>query len=125
MNATDTLGLEEARLLLRVSRDCLLRRARAGKVPGAKIDGRVNYISTGGDTWFAATSQGVYRSVNHGETWEGPVLTAADYNYVGASGELAIAARRQDMETSSDQVFKLTYLMYPYLDCSNILSRLS
>jgi len=34
---TETLGLEEARALLRVSRDCLLRRARAGKVPGAKI----------------------------------------------------------------------------------------
>lgn len=34
---TPTTGLEEAAKLLRVSRDCLLRKARAGIVPGAKI----------------------------------------------------------------------------------------
>src|ERR1700728_2234505 len=32
-----TLGLTEAAMLLRISEDCLLRKARAGKVPGAKI----------------------------------------------------------------------------------------
>jgi excisionase family DNA binding protein len=36
----DTVELAEAAEILKVSRDCLLRRARAGKVPGAKIGRR-------------------------------------------------------------------------------------
>lgn len=67
------------------------------------IQGRVNYISTQGDMWFAATSSGVYRSRNHGETWEGPVLTAADYSFVGSSGAVVLAARREDMMSSKDE----------------------
>ncbi|MGH7107171.1 MAG: helix-turn-helix domain-containing protein, partial [Acetobacteraceae bacterium] len=36
-SAPDTLGASEAAAVLRISPDCLLRKARTGKVPGAKI----------------------------------------------------------------------------------------
>jgi photosystem II stability/assembly factor-like uncharacterized protein len=72
-------------------------------LPGGTIEGRVNYISATGDTWFAATSQGVYRSENEGATWEGPVLSSPDYLYVGAQGADVIAARREDLVMSSDR----------------------
>lgn len=42
---TPTIGLEEAARLLLVSPDCLMRRARAGKVPGAKIGRRWVFVT--------------------------------------------------------------------------------
>ena len=40
----NTLGLNEAARLLHLSEDCLLRKARAGKVPGAKIGRRWVFV---------------------------------------------------------------------------------
>jgi len=66
------------------------------------IDGRVSKLSVSGNIWYAATSDGVYRSVNQGSTWEGPVLTAKDYLFVAASNAVVLAARRQDLMLSED-----------------------
>ena len=41
-----TVGLTEAAILLRISEDCLLRKARAGRVPGAKIGRQWVFIRT-------------------------------------------------------------------------------
>src|SRR5579864_8974130 len=41
-----TVGLKEAANILHISEDCLLRKARAGKVPGAKIGRRWVFIRT-------------------------------------------------------------------------------
>jgi excisionase family DNA binding protein len=40
----ETLGIEEAAELLRVSKSCLLRKVRAAKVPGAKFGKRWVFI---------------------------------------------------------------------------------
>jgi excisionase family DNA binding protein len=40
----ETLCLEQAAQLLHISEDCLLRKARAGKVPGAKIGRRWVFV---------------------------------------------------------------------------------
>ena len=40
----DTVGLQDAAALLHISPDCLLRKARAGKVPGAKIGRRWVFV---------------------------------------------------------------------------------
>ncbi|MBS0364946.1 MAG: helix-turn-helix domain-containing protein [Proteobacteria bacterium] len=40
----ETLGLEDAARMLQLSEDCLLRKARAGKVPGAKIGRRWVFV---------------------------------------------------------------------------------
>jgi ligand-binding sensor domain-containing protein len=68
----------------------------------AMIEGRVSALSVAGDTWYAATSDGVYRSGDQGSTWEGPVLTAKDYLFVTASHQVIYAARRQDLMLSEN-----------------------
>src|SRR5215469_12237839 len=44
MGFMETLCLEQAAKLLHISPDCLLRKARAGKVPGAKIGRRWVFV---------------------------------------------------------------------------------
>lgn len=66
------------------------------------IDGRVSKLSVSGNIWYAATSDGIYRSVNQGSSWEGPVEVAKDYLFVAASGTVVFAARRQDLTLSED-----------------------
>ncbi|MGH7747767.1 MAG: helix-turn-helix domain-containing protein, partial [Candidatus Dormibacteria bacterium] len=45
-NDAPTVGLTDAAILLRISEDCLLRKARAGRVPGAKIGRQWVFIRT-------------------------------------------------------------------------------
>lgn len=66
------------------------------------IAGQVNDLSLDGPVWFAATAEGVYRSVNRGETWTGPVLSEPHYRFVDAHGGLVFAARREDLRLSQD-----------------------
>jgi len=66
------------------------------------IDGRVSDLSINGPVWFAATSDGVYRSVTQGASWTGPVLTDPDYRFVDAHGPIVFAARRNDLRISED-----------------------
>jgi photosystem II stability/assembly factor-like uncharacterized protein len=66
------------------------------------IDARVNDISTNGPIWLAATSSGVYRSVNQGAAWNGPVLKGENFLYVSIKGSAALAANRSQLMMSSD-----------------------
>lgn len=78
--------------------------AKTVKVPlkESRIDSQVNELSVSGPTWFAATSQGVYRSTNHGETWTGPVLDEQSYRFVDSHGDIVLAAGRTDLHISQD-----------------------
>lgn len=66
------------------------------------INSRVNDINTATGTWFAATSEGVYRSENQGTAWTGPVLKGDSYRYVSAKGNVVLAANRKQLMVSTD-----------------------
>jgi photosystem II stability/assembly factor-like uncharacterized protein len=70
--------------------------------PGTPIDGRVNSISTAGAVWYAATSDGVYRSENQGAAWTGPELKGDDYRFVTSKNTTVLAASRKQLMMSSD-----------------------
>jgi photosystem II stability/assembly factor-like uncharacterized protein len=66
------------------------------------IEAQVSDLSVNGPVWFAATANGVYRSVTQGATWTGPVLTDPAYRFVDAHGAIVFAARREDLQLSED-----------------------
>jgi photosystem II stability/assembly factor-like uncharacterized protein len=70
--------------------------------PGAPIDSRVNDINTASPVWYAATSDGVYRSENQGAAWTGPVLKGDNYRSVTAKGNEVLAANRRQLMISTD-----------------------
>ncbi len=70
--------------------------------PGAPIDARVNDINTASGVWFAATSEGIYRSENQGSSWTGPVLKGDDYRFVTAKGNVVVAANHRQVQISPD-----------------------
>jgi photosystem II stability/assembly factor-like uncharacterized protein len=70
--------------------------------PGSPIDSRVNDISTSGAFWFAATSDGVYRSPNQGTIWNGPVLKGQNFLFVRSKGNEVLAANRYQLMISTD-----------------------
>jgi photosystem II stability/assembly factor-like uncharacterized protein len=58
-----------------------------------EITGRVAEIKAADSQWFAATSQGLYRSLDHGKSWTGgPVLGHSDFVAVDAMGKRVLAA---------------------------------
>ncbi|QNI33122.1 transcriptional regulator [Alloacidobacterium dinghuense] len=70
--------------------------------PDGSIDGRVNDINTASGVWFAATSNGIYRSQNQGSSWSGPILTGENYSFVTAKANVVMAANRQQLMLSTD-----------------------
>ena len=70
--------------------------------PGAPIDSRVNDINTASPVWYAATSDGVYRSENQGASWAGPVLKGDNYRFVSAKENEVLAANRSQLMISTD-----------------------
>ncbi len=68
----------------------------------ATIDAEVRDLSVNGPVWFAATSDGVYRSTTQGATWTGPVLDEKQYRFVDAHGAIVFAARRSELRISED-----------------------
>ncbi|HEX3472184.1 MAG TPA: transcriptional regulator [Silvibacterium sp.] len=77
------------------------------------IDVQVNDLSVNGPVWFAATADGVYRSVTQGATWTGPVLTESKYRFVDAHGATVFAARREDLRLSEDSGVTWTQIALP------------
>ncbi|HVJ07514.1 MAG TPA: hypothetical protein VM554_03970 [Acidisarcina sp.] len=69
--------------------------------PATVLDARVNKIDATGDTWFAATSEGVYLSVNQGATWQGPVVKQSVLG-VAVAGNTVLAARRDSLAVSEN-----------------------
>lgn len=76
----------------------------------AQIRGRIAALTAAGDTWYVATSHGVFRSIDRGEAWE-PVLAPHDgesffrngeYLALAASGTTVFAGRRAGIMLSHD-----------------------
>lgn len=74
------------------------------------IHGRVTALAASGDTWYAATGFGVFRSANRGEQWE-QVLAPHDANSffhdgeylaLAVSGQTVFAGRREGIMVSHD-----------------------
>jgi len=90
----------------RVARSSIPAKPRAS----TQLRGRVSALAVAGETWFAATAQGIFRSADHGSTWT-PVLTAeaakafpgaGDYLTMAADGQRVFIGRREGIVASDD-----------------------
>ena len=90
------------------------RRARPQAVklvdPPAQLQGRVTALQAVGDTWFAATAQGLFRSSDRGSSWT-PILTSGSpdrlpetgsYRTLAAQGQQIFIGRRTGILASLD-----------------------
>lgn len=86
-------------------------RAAAHRVHVSSIQGRVTALVVMGDAVYAATAQGLFRSMNHGVSWQGPMLGAStpgafagagSYYAVAGEGETIFAGRRQGIMMSEN-----------------------
>ncbi|GAC1508772.1 MAG: hypothetical protein NVS1B11_12370 [Terriglobales bacterium] len=67
------------------------------------LEARVNEIEITKQRWYAATSAGVYSSVNEGKSWSGgPVAGKQDFVSVQARGEFVVAATRTNVLASTN-----------------------
>jgi photosystem II stability/assembly factor-like uncharacterized protein len=91
------------------------RTERRAEDSGAKdpvdLRGRVTALAAADGTWYAATPQGVFRSVDEGQSWSA-VLRSHDANAffrdgdtvaIAASGRTVFAGRRQGIMASDDE----------------------
>jgi len=85
-----------------VRRGKRIKKTVAESAKPVTIDSQVNDLSVNGPVWFAATADGVYRSVTQGASWTGPVLNDPQYRFVDAHGAIVFAARRNDLRISED-----------------------
>jgi photosystem II stability/assembly factor-like uncharacterized protein len=70
---------------------------------GPDIAGRVGSISISGSSWYAATSDGLYRSSDKGIVWMGgAVLGQTDFRLVSAQGHFVFAAELNRTFISTD-----------------------
>ncbi|HTX42110.1 MAG TPA: hypothetical protein VMD25_09815 [Acidobacteriaceae bacterium] len=86
------------------------------------LQGRVTALAVSEGTWFAATTQGVFRSTNDGQSWQGPVLGDSDAGvFSGAGNYVAItsfdstvyAARRNGIVMSVDGGVRWEPVIFP------------
>ncbi len=66
------------------------------------IEGRVYALDLGNSAWYAAATKGVYRSTDHGQSWEAAPLPPAEYQYLDALGSRVIAGQRNNIMLSDD-----------------------
>jgi photosystem II stability/assembly factor-like uncharacterized protein len=66
------------------------------------IDAQVNDLSVHGPVWYAATTQGVYRSLTQGATWAGPILNDGDYRLIDYRDGAVYAAKLYGLQLSWD-----------------------
>ena len=72
-------------------------------LPARELSSRVAAFDLSGDTWVAATAEGVYTSADQGKTWQGGlVLGSAEYHTVAVWDGEILAARRQGVVFSKD-----------------------
>jgi photosystem II stability/assembly factor-like uncharacterized protein len=94
----------------------------AVKAPApAQLRGRVSALAIAGETWFAATSQGIFRSTDHGSAWS-PMLTAeaakalsgsGDYQTIATDGKRVFVGRREGIVVSGDNGASWQPLQFP------------
>jgi photosystem II stability/assembly factor-like uncharacterized protein len=67
------------------------------------LDARVNDLEINASRWFAATSSGIFSSVDQGKMWKGgEVLGQKDFVSVRSSGSMVLAATRSNVLVSKD-----------------------
>src|SRR5271163_2974437 len=77
--------------------------AKTVKLPSSTLESRVTGLDLNGPTWYAATTSGVYSSLDQGATWQGgPLLGHSDFLRVATSGDMVYAAGRQFIAVSRD-----------------------
>jgi photosystem II stability/assembly factor-like uncharacterized protein len=86
------------------------------------IQGRLTALAAVGNTWYAATAQGLFRSTNDGAAWDGPMLASHAagnlHNHVGITA-MAVAddavyvSRRQDIMVSVNQGANWQPVVFP------------
>ncbi|MGB9146395.1 MAG: transcriptional regulator, partial [Acidobacteriaceae bacterium] len=86
------------------------------------LRGRVTALAVSAGTWFATTPQGVFRSADGGQSWQGPVLGdpnagffsgVGDYVAITSSGSAVYAARRNGIVTSVDGGVQWEPVIFP------------
>jgi photosystem II stability/assembly factor-like uncharacterized protein len=69
-----------------------------------ELDGRVADLEVVPDAWFAATSPGLFTSVDEGQNWRGgPVLGQRDFIAVHAAGQMVVAITSATLVVSRDR----------------------
>jgi photosystem II stability/assembly factor-like uncharacterized protein len=72
-------------------------------LPPVLLDSRVTGLDLNAPTWYAATTSGVFTSVDQGGSWQGgPVLGHSDFVRVATNGDWAYAAARSFIAASQD-----------------------
>jgi photosystem II stability/assembly factor-like uncharacterized protein len=86
------------------------------------VHGEVTALAAAGGTWYAATRQGLFRSDNDGESWQGPILAGQQYggpagmgtySALAVAGETIYASRRDDIMVSTDRGATWQPVIYP------------
>ncbi len=78
------------------------------------MTGRVNSLDLSGPVWYATTSKGVFRSMDHGGGWEmAATLPPNDYRYVRARGSQVVAGFRASLFLSEDAGVTWKPLAFP------------
>ena len=86
-----------------------------------QITGRVAQLKISAERWLAATSQGLYRSLDQGKSWTGgPVLGQVSFIAVDSSDDLVLGAGPTEVLLSSDGANTWSQLKLP-----NFVSRIS
>ncbi|MFZ1129360.1 MAG: transcriptional regulator [Terriglobales bacterium] len=69
----------------------------------SQLEARVNDLELGAGRWLAATSSGIYSSIDQGKTWKGgPILGQQDFVSVRNEGLTVVAATRSSVLVSED-----------------------
>jgi photosystem II stability/assembly factor-like uncharacterized protein len=101
-----------------------VRRTATKKTEEPAIRGAVRALAASGDTWYAATDQGVFRSTNDGAAWDGPLLGGHEdgagptgsggvYNTLAVAGDTLGASRREGVMISGDRGAHWDPVIYP------------
>jgi len=72
-------------------------------LPAREMSGRVAAFDLSGATWICASTEGIFTSADHGESWQGGlVLGSGEYRSVAAWDGEMLAARREGVVFSKD-----------------------
>ncbi len=97
----DIVAHESHKVVLREHKRRIMKTVESSRKEGA-IEGRVNALDLGASAWYAATSKGVYRSLDSGASWGRTSLSPLDYTFVDGLGSRVIAGQRGSLAYSTD-----------------------
>jgi len=78
--------------------------SKSGKsIARSVLSARVSDVAVSGKEWYAATSAGLYKSSNNGQSWSGgPVMGKTDFVSVQSEDEMIAVATRSDVLVSTN-----------------------